>query len=341
MLDPTPEVTTPATPPIAAGGSADPVADHSQAKTDGSAEKTAKSADRDSDPKADTKAEEAKDKPAEPAKPDPFGPKFAALSKQEHAITVERKTLDTEKAELAKEREQVAHLKGIGELFKTDILAAIEKLDLDPRKLIAALATAKPKDETTRRLEKLEADKKAEAEGREKKAKEEAAALEERRAKVLEVEKANIAATIASKPDEYELLLLEGAEGIELVWDLMDAHYTDSLQKTGRGEKLPYEKAAAGVEAYLLEQEQQKLAKSKKLRSIAAPPPVDPKLDPKAAPGNGSKAPGSGRSPTLSSTHAPSTAVAPAGAPPVGGDDLDARRKRAEERIRNLGKQTG
>lgn len=323
------------------------------------------------DPKPDAKATEAAapaaEKPVEKeaeAKAETLdategAKRFAALNrktaaferqKAEHTAATTKREADltareTALAEKSKGVQSVADLVKIGNENPVEFMAQLEMAGLvDHRKFLIALGSTPPKDNAVAKLQKQVDDEKKAREDSEKKAaderkKSDELAAEQRRLtneRGLAKLKSDAAAHIASKPEEYELLMLHedvhsetgekigGADVVQALiqanWDQCQEEFDQAvaakasqadLQKIRDRAILPIEEAAKAAEDYLLERakaEQARLSRTKKLSAVAAAPAGA--APPAAAPARGSSsARGSARTPTLAGE--PAAAASP------------------------------
>ena len=298
--------------------------------------------------KAEEKTEEKapdEEEPPAPEKKDPLAPKFAALQRKLASVVLREQALN-QREKAIEEREKsgggaAAELAELKRLAKEDPNAIVEKLGIDFKDLvrrrvgIGAPAAPAANDEVKKLQERLD---RQEAEAKAEKARLEQERQEKERQEQIAAARAElngrIKATITAKTDdEFELLAMEGDEGVERVRTILRLH----AEKTG-GEIMDIEEAAARAEAVLLKQARQRSA-AKKLQQGANGSSTAP--SPGAAQQAASKAPAKGhKTPSLNGA-TPSTI--PNGTPKritVGmvNEDEDAL-ERAAERYRQLAAQ--
>jgi uncharacterized protein len=216
--------------------------------------------------------------PAAPASPpeigkdpepraDKFSARFAALTRQEKALRAEQAKWKAEreaeqkewapKVEQAKKYEE---LKTKGKTDKAIALEALQELGLSYDDLTKMfLNDSKPTPEMIARAaqEQVEALRREQIEEREKLSKTQKDSQAAAEQAAIDDFKAQIRDTMSVKPDEFELTLTH-ANGVQLVYDVIEEHY----KATGR--VLPAEEATALVEKHL-EAELEESAKNGKL----------------------------------------------------------------------------
>lgn len=223
-----------------------------------------------------------------PAAVDPLSAKFAALSKREREVALrekrEREAIAKERADIearAKDLEtklaQVTSAEQLLALAKEKPTEFLAKTGLTFKQLTDAVLAEGQEPTADDKIAKLEARLEAEAKARaeaEERAKADAAAREAKvNEEAVERYKAGIQDFVAKNAETYELVAAEGAH--ELVFDLIEAHYTETA-KSGKPEIMTVDKAAELAEAYLLEEATKKFKGSKKIASLfasLAPPP--------------------------------------------------------------------
>lgn len=276
-------------------------------------------------PAAEKPAEKAADpaKPADPAAPaekpgeekpaddGKLGPRFQQLAKQEFALKQERKKFKEEREAtektLGEKAKKYAAFETFDQMLKENPKAALELVGVDVRehlkKIARTIASGKaPEPDLADQVKELK-DREAKREKDAKEAETKAQAAERTRIET-EVRQEIGRIITAKKDDDFELLALEGDEGVEMVFEVLD------LTAKKKGVILKFDEAAQQVESYLVKRARQ-IADAKKLKTAPAPvaDPAAPPSQPASATANGHP---KQKSPTLTAAHTSSTAPAPA-----------------------------
>jgi hypothetical protein len=206
-----------------------------------------------------------------------FASKFAALSRKEKALREKERQLETRMQELEqrlnsaqkdepKQQEEPLELR-----LKKNPFEALQSLGFDYETLAQiALNDGKLTPELQMKLMREELERQynekfqqLESKLTEKEQKE----LEQRHAQVIENFKQEIAEHVGENAAEYELLAIEGEDGVQLVYDVIEEHYNST------GEILDKKDAAMLVENHLLEEAKKRvgLSKIKKLLGASEP----------------------------------------------------------------------
>lgn len=199
-----------------------------------------------------------------------FAAKFAALTRKEKAIREGEKRLNARMQELeAKLAAQPKVVEPVVEpldrRLRRDPLAALKEQGLDAETLAQIMLNdGKLTPELQMKLMREELENKYSSqidEVNKKLAAREAKEEQERQAATINNFKAQIAETVKSAAEDYELVAAEGEEGIEAVFEIIDAYYQET------GEVLDIKEAVVAAEEELLEQAKKRihLAKVKKL----------------------------------------------------------------------------
>ena len=208
-----------------------------------------------------------------------FSSRFAALSKREQKLQLEREELKREREQVAKEREETAAIRRENEEMKAarakakeDPVAFMKAHDLTYKEvtdfILKGPKSLDPADVDRIVEEKLTAAEKKRAEEDAKRRQEEEKQALERENETIQKEFDAYAKQtmdfINANPDDYELLLVNNAE------DQVFSVIAECFKATG--EVLEPKVAADLVEEYLFEQSQ-KLLKTKKLAPTTSPAP--------------------------------------------------------------------
>jgi hypothetical protein len=231
---------------------------------------------------APAKAEEAP-KPTEQDRK--FAAKFAALSRKERAVTSKVKAAEQRLAEIeARIASSAAPVEKkqevVQEDFETRLLKdpfntlkakgldfeTLTKMALNDGKLTPELQMQIMQQEMEKKIaaqfEEKYGKKLSEYEARIKAEDEQKKAAVE--AKAVNDFKSGIKSDLESEKDNFELLLAEGQDGIDLVYNVMDAHYQETGRVMGKKE------AAKLVEAELLSELEKRTGLSKVQKLLAA-----------------------------------------------------------------------
>jgi hypothetical protein len=238
------------------------------------------------DPPADPDAEKPPDDPK-------FAQKLAALARKDRDLLAKATELKGREAKLAK-------YVGIDKAFQEDPLKAFQMLGLDVRDVVRRIALGNVKPTLEHEVKTLRKKQEEWEQTQAEQKKDEAQKTYD--SQVVEV-KQGIGNFLRSRPDDYELVLIEeenGGNAVEAIYEMIVLHHGKT------GEIMRFEDAASRAEDHYLDRAR-KRAGAKKLQ--AAP----------AAPGQTGtkKPPANGRTqPTITSGHNASTAPAGAASAP-------------------------
>lgn len=265
---------------------------------------------------------------AEPAPADRLAKAAERLARDRQAVDADRKAIAAEKAAVESERAKVAQLQQLIAKAEEDPLAILDALGPDAgARLLARLAQQQALDEdpSVAEVRKLRAEIDAK----------EAAAKAERERQ----EQAQIDAKIESfmqglrahgegNADKYELCALTEQHGLaqpfDLAFQVIEQHYAQTKQATGKGVVLSYDEALGAVESYLVEKYGTLFGASKKLKPA---PIVETSEASKKPEANGA------RNVTLSSTSSMDGPVIVSNAPPAGKEARRAKLAQAIDRL--------
>jgi hypothetical protein len=224
-------------------------------------------------------AEEKKEEQSEEEKR--FASRFAALSRREKSIREQESQLNARMAEIDAKMEALQKVQNPEpepempweEMLLNKPLEALEKKGLSYEELTKiALNDGKLTPEMELKIwqqkmdrkytEELEAVKSKLAEKEEQEAEQLTKKEEERLNQVIVDFKNQISEEVSSKPEEYELLGMQGEDGIQTVYDVIDLHYKQTSEE-GEGAIMSVDEASKLVEEHLLEEAKQYLNKSK------------------------------------------------------------------------------
>lgn len=207
-------------------------------------------------------------------KEDPFSVKFAALSRKEKALKQQERELNRRLQELEAKTKTVEEPKTpeappLEYRLKRDPLGTLKELGFTYEKLAELVSNdGKLPQEMQLELIRQEIEEKYNKEiqtikdellNRDKKSE------EERYAQTIENFKSELTSFVESSPEDYELI--QANDAVDLVYQVIEQHHAET------GQILSNKEAADHVEAYLFEEAQKLLEKSKKLKSIATPQP--------------------------------------------------------------------
>lgn len=214
-------------------------------------------------PVAEVKAEE-------PAKADPLGPKFVALSRKEREIREKSKALTTKEAELQKRLQDMEARskseKTLAEKFKENPLAALQEIGLtydqlseivlnDGNPTMDMKLERRAKELESKTLSEIEQLKKQIAEKEEKEA-------QERYNQTINNFKMQIRNEVSGNEDKYELI--KAHEAYDLVMEVMQEFYNTNETL------MDLNQALEAVEAHL-EDEARQILKLKKFQTSSTP----------------------------------------------------------------------
>jgi hypothetical protein len=208
-----------------------------------------------------------------------LAPRFAELARREKAVTARE-------AEWRPKLDEAEKFAGAKARLKEDPFAALELLGCTMQDIVdAALRHGEPEtvEAKVERLERERADEKRAAQEM----------TEQHAKRVLDEHRQMTVQFVASRPDEYEMLVASGRQHV--VFDMIEAHWAET------GEVLPVADAATAAENYFLE-EAEKLLATKKLSSKYR--------QPASLEGEGARAPSMSAASTKGSPAAP---LAPTG----------------------------
>lgn len=204
-----------------------------------------------------------------------FASKFAALSRKEKAIRERERQLEARMQELeqrlkAKEEPpaQVESEEPIEFRLKRDPFGTLKNLGLDYETLTKiALNDGKLTPEIQMQLMKEEMERQYGSkfkELEEKLTEKEKREQEEKHNQVVQNFKSEIASFVKENATDLELLSVEGDEGVQLVYDVIEEHYNES------GKIMDKQEAANLVEEYLLEEAKKRVGLSKIKKLLGA-----------------------------------------------------------------------
>ena len=207
-----------------------------------------------------------------------FASKFAALSRKEKALREKERQIEARMAEIeqrlqaAQPKQEQAELEEPLELrIKKNPFETLKSMGLDYEALTKiALNDGQLPPELQVQLMREELEKKyvSRFEELEKKLTEkEKKEVEERNSQAISNFKSEIGEIISENTENYELLSVEGQDGVNLVYDVIEEHYNE------HGEILDVKTAAELVENHLLEEAKKRvgLSKIKKLLGASEP----------------------------------------------------------------------
>lgn len=192
--------------------------------------------------------------------------KESALQKQRAEIKSAKEAMDAQRAEIEKMRQEIEAVKSKRGSYRTNPLSLLEENGLTYKELtdyilnnntvstesqIKAIQDRLDETEKRREQEKLEAQKRAEEQAK------------EREAQVIQEFRSEISSFIKAKAETFELTALY--DGSDLVYDTVEEYFN----KTGKVLSIP--EAVELVEKYF-ESQVEKAAKTKKLSSKLAAP---------------------------------------------------------------------
>lgn len=201
-----------------------------------------------------------------------LGRAFARLAKKDKALQVREAQIKTEGEQLRAVRDALATAKS-----KKDLIPLLELAGVDPAELTDILVSYGKEPSEAERIDALERQREAD----DKKRRDDESAATER------AEAAHLQATVAAFKgkltdaakaggDKYELTLLKGDDGIDLAFEVVNAHYEKTVVKDAQGrvirpgQVLPFDEALALAEGHY-ETEAKRFAGSKKFGAKPQP----------------------------------------------------------------------
>lgn len=208
---------------------------------------------------------------AEVPKPDPLSKGFQAMARKDKELRARQVQIRQMEAQIQEREAQIARFE---QLKHQNPVEAIKALGLSYEDLTnfqlaggqlptAELEIKNIKEQMAAYVERQEAEK---ADLRAQQQAQAAAQVQE----TLNEFKGQVAEYIKSKPDDYEMITIEGPEALDLVYSTVEAHFNRTKQV------LPMEDAAKLVEQYLTEDAENKFKQAKKFQKMMAPAPTPP-----------------------------------------------------------------
>lgn len=188
-----------------------------------------------------------------------FASRFAALSRKERALVEREKQLNTRLSEIEEQAKTLGQFSEFKSKAKQNPLEALQELELsfediaryalnDGKKTPEEIL-ANYQEQTKSEIEQI----KAKLEEKEQKEQEALKLKQEKEiSRGIEAGKQALVDYIASKPEDYELILANNAQND--VWEVIEGHFYATFdEEAGQGELLDFDEAAQKVEQYFEE----------------------------------------------------------------------------------------
>lgn len=268
-------------------------------------------------PPAAAEGDNTEEKQPDTKQDEDFSRRFAALTRRERDLLARESQIKQKEQEVGSSSELRDKLKNSplevleqhGWTFKdlADVVLRDGKLppEREQQNVVQAL-----QDEINSLKERLDGRDQQEVQSKEQKA--------------VETFKENISAHIKDNVDKFDLINVNGDEAIEMVYDVIDAHFQNTFdQSTGQGDILDISVAAEHVERHL-EEQASKLFKARKFADRLRP------LDDKGEPQETPEAPPAKTPPSPTLTQRTTTSATPVSQGEYYMSDEESKRKAAE-----------